>query len=154
MSSEAPFPNPLGSLKRVRVGSQNGPKIAAVRSAIAAYAPAAEVCGAEVASGVPDQPVGFEEIVRGARNRAEAAHGGGDCDLAVGLEDGLVALPAGAATVWALTAFDDAVSSSESIVYAGNTIGGPLDQGLALNGSLEKLSGTASAGRLKEIMVS
>ena len=99
MSSEAPSPNPLGSLKRVRVGSQNGPKIAAVRSAIAAYAPAAEVCGAEVASGVPDQPVGFEEIVRGARNRAAAAHGGGDCDLAVGIEDGLVALPPGVATV-------------------------------------------------------
>ena len=99
MSSEAPYPNPLGSLKRVRVGSQNEPKIAAVRSAIAAYAPAAEVCGSEVASGVPEQPVGFEEIVLCARNRAAAAHGGGDCDLAVGIEDGLVALPAGAATV-------------------------------------------------------
>jgi inosine/xanthosine triphosphatase len=99
MPSEGPSPNPLVALKRVRVGSQNEPKIAAVRSAIAAYAPEAEVCGAEVASGVSAQPVGFEEIARGARNRAAAARAGGDCDLGVGIEDGLVALPPGAASV-------------------------------------------------------
>jgi len=99
MPREGLLPNPLGALKRVRVGSQNEPKIAAVRSAIAAYAPEAEVCGAEVASGVSAQPVGFEEIVRGARNRAAAARAGGECDLGVGIEDGLVALPPGAASV-------------------------------------------------------
>jgi inosine/xanthosine triphosphatase len=70
-----------------------------VRAAVAAYAPDAEVHGAEVPSGVPAQPVGFEEIVRGARNRAAAARETGDCDLGVGIEDGLVALPPGAASV-------------------------------------------------------
>jgi len=79
------------------VGSRNEPKISAVRSAIAAYAPSVEVCGVEVDSGVPEQPVGFEEIVQGARNRAAAAQRSGACDLAVGIEDGLVALPAGLA---------------------------------------------------------
>jgi inosine/xanthosine triphosphatase len=96
--SEGPFPTPLVSVKQVRVGSRNEPKIEAVRSAIVAYAPGARVCGAEVSSGVPAQPVGFEEIVRGARNRAEAACEGGDCDLGVGIEDGLVALPRGVAS--------------------------------------------------------
>ncbi|HVH07689.1 MAG TPA: DUF84 family protein, partial [Myxococcota bacterium] len=60
----------LGALRRVRVGSANGPKIQAVRDALAPFAPGAEVVGAAVASGVPDQPVGFAEITRGARNRA------------------------------------------------------------------------------------
>jgi inosine/xanthosine triphosphatase len=97
--SQGPFPNPLRSLKRVRVGSQNEPKIAAVRDAFAAYAPDVDVDGVAVESGVPAQPIGFAEIVCGARNRAAAARGCGDCDLGVGIEDGLVALPQGAASV-------------------------------------------------------
>jgi len=90
-----PLPNPLASLERVRVGSTNEPKIAAVRSAFAAYAPHVAVEGADVPSGVPDQPVGFDEIVRGARNRAAAAHRASTCDFGVGIEDGLVAVPTG-----------------------------------------------------------
>jgi inosine/xanthosine triphosphatase len=90
--------NPLSSLRWVRVGSCNEPKIEAVRSALSAYSAAVEVRGVEVDSGVPEQPVGFEEIVHGARNRAVAARQSGDCELAVGIEDGLVMLPvAGAA---------------------------------------------------------
>jgi inosine/xanthosine triphosphatase len=93
-----PPPSGLDSVKRVRVGSRNGPKIAAVNDAFAAYVPGVEVLGVEVASGVPAQPIGFEEIVCGARNRAAAARGSADCDLGVGIEDGLVALPLGAAS--------------------------------------------------------
>jgi inosine/xanthosine triphosphatase len=79
----------------VRVGSANEPKIAAVRAAIAAYAPRASVEGAAVESGVSDQPVGAAEIARGARNRARAALALGSCDLAVGYEDGLLRLELG-----------------------------------------------------------
>ncbi|HXV35536.1 MAG TPA: DUF84 family protein [Myxococcota bacterium] len=82
----------LAAVRRVRVGSINEPKLAAVRSAIGAYAPEAKVEGVAVPSGVPDQPVGFSEIIRGARNRAAAALRGADCDLGIGIEDGLVAL--------------------------------------------------------------
>jgi len=96
--TETPLPGPLGSLKRVGVGSKNEPKIAAVRAAIAAYVSDVDVRGMEVPSGVSEQPVGFEEIVLGARNRASAAFAVGGCDLAVGIEDGLVALPPGAAS--------------------------------------------------------
>jgi inosine/xanthosine triphosphatase len=81
------------------VGSRNEPKLAAVRSAFADYAPAALIEGSDVESGVPEQPVGIEEIIGGARNRAVAARDGAHCDLAVGIEDGLVALPAAAAAV-------------------------------------------------------
>jgi inosine/xanthosine triphosphatase len=96
--SQGPFSNPLGSVKRVRVGSQNAPKIAAVRDAFAAYVPDVEVRGVEVPSGVSAQPVGFAEIACGARNRAAAARDDAVCDLGVGIEDGLVALPLGAAS--------------------------------------------------------
>jgi len=87
---------PLSRLRRVCVGSTNAPKIAAVRAALAAYTGGVEVSGLQVASGVSDQPVGFEEIIGGARNRALAALKASACDLAVGIEDGLVAI-AGAA---------------------------------------------------------
>lgn len=83
------FPG-LGSVRRVRVGSTNGPKLAAVRAALRSFNAAVEVEGIAVASGVPDQPVGLEEIAAGARNRAEAARAAAPCDLAVGIEDGLV----------------------------------------------------------------
>jgi inosine/xanthosine triphosphatase len=96
--NQGPFSSALDSVKRVRVGSRNGPKIAAVSGAFAAYVPGVEVRGVEVASGVSAQPIGFEEIVCGARNRATAACDGADCDLGVGIEDGLVALPLGAAS--------------------------------------------------------
>jgi len=82
----------LAFVRRVRVGSTNPPKIEAVRRAVSAYAPNVSVEGCEVASGVPDQPVGFGEIARGARERARAAFSSGACELAVGYEDGLVEL--------------------------------------------------------------
>jgi inosine/xanthosine triphosphatase len=71
----------------------NQPKIAAVRHAIAAFAPNAVVEGASVESGVSEQPLGFEEIVAGARNRAAAALRTSACDLGVGIEDGLIEVP-------------------------------------------------------------
>lgn len=83
----------LAHLRTVRVGTRNGPKIEAVRQALAAYVGGVEVVGHAVESGVPDQPVGYREIVDGARQRARAALAEGPCELAVGLEDGLVALP-------------------------------------------------------------
>jgi len=86
---------PLVGVRWVRVGSVNEPKLAAVRSAIGAYAPDAKIEGVVVASGVPEQPVGFEEIIRGAHNRAAGAVSESPCDLGIGIEDGLVPLPTG-----------------------------------------------------------
>lgn len=92
----------------VRVGTENPAKLEAVRAALAALAPAApplaaarpasatpslDVAGLAAASGVPEQPVGWDEIVMGARRRAEAALDAGPCVLAFGIEDGLVELP-------------------------------------------------------------
>jgi len=79
----------LGWVRSVRVGTQNRPKLGAARAALRPYAPDARVLGSDVDSGVPEQPVGFDEILRGARNRAQAALAVG-ADLGIGIEDGLV----------------------------------------------------------------
>jgi len=93
--TDSPRSNRLAAVRWVRVGSLNEPKLAAVRSAIGAYAPDAQIEGVAVPSGVPEQPVGFEEVIRGARNRAAGAIRGTACDLGIGIEDGLVPLPTG-----------------------------------------------------------
>jgi inosine/xanthosine triphosphatase len=77
----------------VQVGTLNPPKLEAVRAAFAAFAPEVEVAGIEVESGVSEQPVGYDEIIRGARNRASLAAASSACDFGVGIEDGLVSLP-------------------------------------------------------------
>ncbi len=85
--------NALSELRLVRVGSTNALKLQGVRAALAAFSRDVTIEGIDVESGVPDQPLGFEEIVEGARNRAERAKRGGECDLGIGYEDGLVAIP-------------------------------------------------------------
>ena len=89
----------LCELRLVRVGSTNSPKLEGVRAALAAFCSDLTIEAVEVESGVPEQPLGFEEIVEGARNRAEGARRVGACDLGVGYEDGLVAIP-GLADGW------------------------------------------------------
>ena len=79
-------------LHTVRVGTLNRPKLEAVERALEAYTEGVEVCGHAVDSGVAEQPVGFAEIVRGARTRAHRAYAAGACELGVGIEDGLVVL--------------------------------------------------------------
>ena len=84
----------------IRVGTLNAPKIEAVRLAVQPYASEVRVSGEAVESGVPEQPVGYGEIIRGARERARQAYGAGPCALGVGIEDGLVELPEAGAEVF------------------------------------------------------
>jgi inosine/xanthosine triphosphatase len=77
----------------VRVGSRNAAKLEAVRRGLAPFFARVEVIGGEAASRVDSQPLGFAEIVAGARNRARASHSVGECDLAAGIEDGLIRVP-------------------------------------------------------------
>jgi inosine/xanthosine triphosphatase len=80
---------------RVCVGSANAAKLEAVRLGLEPFFETLELAGAAVPSGVPEQPIGFAEIIEGARNRARAAYERvpGACDLGAGLEDGLVPVP-------------------------------------------------------------
>ena len=86
----------------VRVGTENAAKLSAVRSALSGFVASERselrIVGVAVQSGVPEQPLGWGEIVSGARHRAEAALASGEAALAVGIEDGLVQLGAGVST--------------------------------------------------------
>jgi inosine/xanthosine triphosphatase len=75
------------------VGSRNAAKLEAVRRGLAPFFARVDVVGADAETGVHAQPLGFAEIIAGARNRAHASHSLGDCDLGAGLEDGLVSFP-------------------------------------------------------------
>ena len=82
------------------MGTENRAKLGAVRDALARFSgdpTALELVPVGVASDVPEQPLGWAQIVTGARNRARAALASGDAALGVGIEDGLVRLAEGAA---------------------------------------------------------
>lgn len=78
----------------VYVGSSNKIKVEAVEAAFRAVWPGVRwsVTGLGVSSGVPEQPVGYDQVKLGAIVRARAAldHSMGDPDYSVGLEGGLV----------------------------------------------------------------
>lgn len=79
----------------ISVGTQNRAKLEAVRAAFASFQSAGqtiELVSVEVGSGVPEQPIGFEQIRNGARNRARAAFEMSNAVLGVGIEDGLTRL--------------------------------------------------------------
>jgi len=73
---------------KVAVGSQNPIKIEAVKSAFEKVFGECEVVGISVSSGVSDMPLSFEEMVKGAKNRAEKAVEKLGADFGVGLEGG------------------------------------------------------------------
>jgi inosine/xanthosine triphosphatase len=84
----------------IAVGSKRGPKLHAVREALEAFSAALahdaqfEVVGVEVESGVSHTPASRDELMRGARQRAEAVketarHSEAAWQYFVGLEGGL-----------------------------------------------------------------
>ena len=84
-------PHPLASLDLVVVGSSNPVKLAAARAVLGRLAPAVEVRGVAVPSGVPDQPWGDAETIAGATTRARGALAAlPGAALGVGFEAGVV----------------------------------------------------------------
>ncbi|GIW25234.1 inosine/xanthosine triphosphatase [Meiothermus sp.] len=73
----------------VVVGSTNPAKLAPVRLVFAEVFPGLEVRGVEVPSGVPEQPIGYEETLLGAQNRAKAALAQPGAMWGLGLEAGV-----------------------------------------------------------------
>lgn len=73
------------------VGSDNPVKINAVKNVVSKIWPDAKVDFVKVNSGVSGQPIGMEETIRGAVNRAKATlqHYSGKADFGVGLEGGI-----------------------------------------------------------------
>ncbi|MEE8558249.1 MAG: DUF84 family protein [Myxococcota bacterium] len=78
---------------KVRLGSANRAKLEALQRGLRPFFEDLDIEGVTVASPVSAQPLGFEEIVMGATGRARLAYAKEGCDLAAGIEDGLVPIP-------------------------------------------------------------
>ncbi|HNR25863.1 MAG TPA: inosine/xanthosine triphosphatase [Methanobacteriaceae archaeon] len=76
---------------KVNVGTHNPLKVRATRNVMEKIYTNVDVEGIEVDSGVSDQPIGLDETIQGAVNRARNAFL--DADLSVGIESGLLAAP-------------------------------------------------------------
>jgi len=74
-------------MKRIIVASLNQNKINAVKEVFPSY----HVEGVSVPSGVREQPISLDEIIRGSINRAKGAFR--DCTYSVGIEDGISSVP-------------------------------------------------------------
>ena len=77
---------------RVAVGSANPVKLAATEAAFDAMI-GATVESVVIDPGVSEQPVGHEETILGATNRARQALDAGTYDLGVGIEGGVAEFP-------------------------------------------------------------
>ncbi len=79
---------------KIIVGTQNKAKIDAVKEILRDYPhlAEAEVIGANVESGVSNQPLSLDETTTGAMNRAMRAFT--DCDYSIGIESGLMRVAA------------------------------------------------------------
>lgn len=117
----------LRRVSRVAVGSTNPVKIGAVRAVLAMVAPSATVESVAVASGVPDQPWGDEETIRGARTRAIGAMRAVGAQLGIGLEGGVVQAEDGSlrTCAWAV------VVDTEGRTGTGGSLAMPLPPAVA-----------------------
>ena len=76
----------------VIVGSKNPVKLNATRNILRNIYGEIDISSIDVESGVPDQPFGLDETIKGAVNRAKKAYSD-DFDLSVGIESGLMETP-------------------------------------------------------------
>ncbi len=76
---------------KISVGTQNKGKLEAVKNALSYYEKYSnsEIIGAEVKSGVSNQPKTIDETITGAKNRAKNAYHQKSADLGIGLESGI-----------------------------------------------------------------
>jgi inosine/xanthosine triphosphatase len=78
-------------MMKINVGTHNPLKVRATRNVLEKIYSRVNVDGIEVDSGVRDQPMGLDETIQGAMNRARNAFM--DVDLAVGIESGFLETP-------------------------------------------------------------
>ena len=70
-------------------------KVGAARAVLTRLAAGVDVSGRAIPSGVPDQPWGDEETIRGALARARGACATDGAELGIGIEGGVVAMDDG-----------------------------------------------------------
>lgn len=77
---------------KVAVGSKNPVKIHATRNVLERIYKIVEIVSVDVDSGVPSQPFGIEDTIKGSINRAKNAYSE-DFEMSIGIESGLMETP-------------------------------------------------------------
>lgn len=75
---------------RIAIGTTSELKIRALKMALDKIKIEAEILSVKANSGVSDEPFGYEETIKGAKNRAKQSLEEKKPDLAVGIENGLI----------------------------------------------------------------
>jgi len=80
---------------KIAVGTLNNGKIQSVKNGLSRYEDylSAEIIGVKVDSGVSNQPIGLEETIVGAQNRARLAFDSVGAEFGFGLESGIFLVP-------------------------------------------------------------
>ena len=133
-------------VSRVAVGSTNPVKVGAARAVMARLAPDIEVSGVSVPSGVPDQPWGDDETIRGALARARAARDLLDADIGIGIEGGVVAAEDGSvrSCAWVAAASRDGrqgIGGSLALTLPDD-VASLVRDGMELGHAMDAVSGT------------
>ena len=107
-----------------------------------------EVIGISVPSGVPDQPIGDEETLQGARNRSLAASGKfPEADLYVGIEGGIMAQDGGYMTAAWIVVFDGKQEGNarSAAFHLPPAVCRLLDEGLELGDADDQVFGSSNS---------
>ena len=131
----------------VAVGSLNPVKLGAARLALERAGFEFELQGVAVPSGVSEQPIGAEEIARGARQRALNARAALGSAWGVGMEGGVEFDAAGEAWLFSVVAIVGA--ERESLARGGQVrlpprIAARLREGAELGPVMDELLGTSN----------
>lgn len=137
----------------IAVGSTNPVKLDAVREGFTASGRfgTIEIRARNVTSSVREQPLSLDETLRGAIARARSAFT--DCDLGVGIEDGLFAVPytqSGYMNVCACVIFDgtrDHVGLASAFEYPAEVTRFVIEEGLDITQAFVK-AGLSNNSRL------
>jgi len=129
-------------------------KIAAVRDVLNSIYGKVTMTSLSVESGVPTQPIGLNQTLNGAINRAKKALKKTDADLGVGIEAGLVEIP------FTITGFFDyqfcaiidrqhwiTLGSGSGFEYPPVIIEGVVKKNLEIGEAMEKFTGIKDIGK-------
>jgi inosine/xanthosine triphosphatase len=139
----------------VALGSTNPVKIRATQRVFRRFYPQIRVQGVKVQTTLPPQPIGIEQTVRGAIQRAKLALDQlREADFGVGIEAGIIPIP------YTLTGYTDQQFAAIIDKQGRTTIGGGsafeyppiiikkvLMEGVEVDAAMEKLTGIKEIGR-------
>ena len=128
---------------KIAIGSKNPVKVAAVTDGLREAFPEAEFVAVEVDSGISSQPLGDDETIRGAVNRAKESLKVCGADLGVGLEGGVKDTEHGMMnTVWCAIADNKGkVSLGGGLhIHIPNIVAEKIRKGMELGKAMDELT--------------